>query len=84
MMVFPSMLVGAAEKAGMKVPPDTDKFDKTEFPHFAVFCTLQLARPIRVPGEHWGNAKIIVAVPDDQIMKLTLADFLARGLSYSQ
>lgn len=59
MMAFPSMLVEAAEKAGMEVPenPDGGDFQETH-PHFHVFCTLQLGRPINW-GEHWENAEII-------------------------
>jgi hypothetical protein len=83
MIAFPAMLVDAAERAGMKVPPDPDAFDKSEFPHFACFCTLQLCRPTQ-HGEHWENAKVIARVPDAEITKLSLEDFLARGLRYQQ
>ena len=82
MMAFPVMLVEAAEKAGIKVPPNPDKFDSTEFPHFAVYCNVQLCRRIRW-GEHWGNAEVIAAVPNDKIMTVTLTDLLDMGLEFS-
>jgi len=81
MMAFPSMLVGAAAKAGMKVPPDADDFDAAEFPHFAVFCNVQLCRPVRM-GEHWDNAKVIAAIPDEKIMQVTLMEMIALGLEW--
>ena len=81
-MAFPKMLRSAAEKAGMKVPPDTDHFDPKEFPHFQVYCNVQLCRPIRW-GEHWENAEIIAAIPKDKIMSVTLTDLLALGLEFS-
>ena len=58
MLAFPGMLVDAAEKAGMKVPQnaDEDSWSGNEYPHFYVFCKLQLGRIMR-PGEHWENAK---------------------------
>lgn len=48
------MLVSAAEKAGMKVPLEPDKFEeyKEEYPHFFCFCMLQLYRPVVYHGEH--------------------------------
>lgn len=84
MMAFPDMLVGAAEKAGMKVPPNPDDFDPKEYPHFQVFCNAQLCRRMSNMGEHWGNAKIIAAISDEDIFKVSLADLLEMGLSYAQ
>jgi hypothetical protein len=78
MIVFPRMLLGAAEKAGMKTPPDADNFNAQEFPHFAVYCAMQLCRPIRW-GEHWENAVVIAAIPDDKIMLVTHDDLAQLG-----
>ncbi len=83
MMVFPGMIAEAAEKANMKVPPDPNgEWDEKEYPHFNVFCNVQLCRRIRW-GEHWENAKIVAAIPDDKIDTVTLADLIAAGLEYS-
>ena len=84
MLVYPTMLVKSATDAGMKVPPDPDNFDANEFPHFEVFCQVQLNRPMNVLNEHWENAKIIAGISEDDIRKVRLADLLALGLSYSQ
>ena len=84
MIVFPSMLVGPAEKAGMKVPPNPQKFSHNKWPHFAVFCNIQLCRPMVDFSEHWDNAKIIAAIPNDKIKQITLMDLLALGIHYAQ
>lgn len=83
MLAFPSMLVGAAEKAGMAVPPDPDNFVDKQYPHFAVFCNTQLARPMSDPSEHWHNAEVIASVPEDEIMRVTLLNLVKRGLRYT-
>lgn len=77
------MLTAAAQLAGMKVPPDPDDFDPEKFPHFHVFCLLQLSRPVRVHGEHWNNAKVIADIPEDKLRTMTLGDFIEAGLEYS-
>lgn len=91
MIAFPSMLIGAAELANMKIPPNADDYHeggikqeklRQDFPHFYCFCVLQLGKPVRYHGEHWDNAKIIAAVPDDKIMTLKLEDFLDLGLNW--
>lgn len=79
MLAFSSMLVSAAKKAGMAVPPDPDEFDADSFPHFQVFCLVQLGRACR-PGEHWDNAKVIASIPD--IKSATLMDLITAGLEW--
>ena len=38
MIIFPGMIASAAEKAGMKVPPEPDgDWDAKEYPHFNIF-----------------------------------------------
>lgn len=83
MMVYPGMLTAAAEKAGMKVPPDPDgEWKAEEFPHFNIFCNVQLGRRIRW-GEHWENAKVVAAIPEDKLDTVTLMDLIEAGLEYS-
>ena len=86
MIAFPGMLVPAAERAGMKCPSDPYKFEeeKEACPHFFVFCILQLARPTVYHGEHWDNAKIIAAIPESELMEMTLGNFLSKGISWAQ
>jgi len=88
MLAFPSMIARAAEQAGMKTPNFDDinddwGFNPEEFPHFQVFCIAQLGRSMSDMGEHWGNAKVIAEIPDDEIRSVTLEDLLYRGLSWS-
>jgi hypothetical protein len=85
MIVFPGMLVKAAKKAGMKVPEDPDNdttWSAEDFPHFHVFCNVQLARPVSFHGEHWHNAEVVAAVKEEELKSLTLEDLIARGLHY--
>ena len=83
MMAYPGMLASAAEKAGMKVPPNPDgEWKVEEFPHFNIFCVVQLGRRIRW-GEHWENAKVVAAIPEDKLDTITLMDLIESGLEYS-
>lgn len=83
MLAFESLIVGAAEKAKMKVPP-TEQIDKqwdtSEYPHFKVFCTIQLGRAMSNFTQHWTNAKLIAEIPDDRIRLITLEDLEALGV----
>lgn len=83
MMTFPGMIAEAAQRAGMKTPPDPDdKWNPDEFPHFQIFCNIQLARPITW-GEHWHNAKVIAAIPENKLKTITLDDLIAKGLQFT-
>ena len=83
MIVFPRMLVPAAEAAGMSYPKDPDEFEseKDTFTHFYVFCLLQLARPLRA-GEHFDNAKVIAEISKEKILTMTLRDLIEAGFEY--
>jgi len=79
MFAFKGMIANAAEEAGMKVPADADgKWDPKEFPHFNVFCMVQLGCAM-YPGEHWNNAKVIASIPDDKIKTATVEDLIEAG-----
>ena len=79
MMAFATMLVPAASAAGMTVPDDPEDFNADEFPHFHVFCVLQLGKPMRTPGECWENAKVIAGIPGDLICHITVGGCVDRG-----
>lgn len=81
MIAFPSMLVGPAEKAGIKTPDlsSTDDWDTDEFPHFTVFCRAQLGRPMKMDGEQWRNARVIAAIPEERIRLVSLDDLINLG-----
>jgi hypothetical protein len=78
MLVFPSLIAQAAIDAGMKVPSDPDEYEVTQFPHWTVFCMCQLGRAMS-PGAHWENAKVVAAVPEDQILQVTFEQLEERG-----
>lgn len=82
MIAFPGMLVGACQEAGIKVPADPDLFDRDEFPHFFIFCAVQLGRRMARLNEHWDNAKVIAAIPESELKTITLEQMLAKGLEY--
>jgi len=82
MLVFASQLIHVARKAGMKVPvleKADEEFDGKEYPHFQVFCRVQLCRPIDwTDPEH--NAKVIADISDEAIKEITLEGLINRGL----
>lgn len=80
MLAFPMMLVDPAEKAGMRVPDNPDDFDETEYPHFFVFCQVQLGSPMPTPVAHWDNAKVVAELTEDEIKTTTFEDLIERGL----
>lgn len=86
MLVFESMIAKAAQEAGMKVPPD-ELLDEEkpenyteEYPHFHCFCVLQLGRAMTGPTEHWENAKVIAAIPEEQLKTMKVEDFAKAGV----
>jgi hypothetical protein len=82
MIAFPSMLCDAAENAGMAVPPDPENFDREEYPHFWIFCALQLARSTPYHGVHWDNAKVIAGLEVEKLKTMMLSDFEAAGFQF--
>lgn len=82
MIAFPSMLISAAQNAGMAYPKNPDKYSKNKYPHFFVFCHLQLGRRMQM-GEQFTNAEIIAKIPVEELKTMELTDFLAKGLIYS-
>lgn len=81
MMAFAGMLVDAAEKAGIKVPKDPENFEdqKNEYPHWFVFCVLQLGRSMPYSGVHYNNAKLIGSLSNDEIVKVSVENLLGMG-----
>ena len=75
-------LVEAAQAAGIKVPPNPEAFDADEFPHFHVFANLQLNRATSHGQEHFENAKVVAAVPQESIRAITLEQLEALGFKH--
>ena len=82
MVYDPSEIVEAAEKARMPVPPNPDRFDEEIFPHFHVFCVLQLGRTVNHINECYTNAKVIAQVPSEKIKEISLHELTKMGLSF--
>jgi hypothetical protein len=78
MIVFEGMLVPAAKEAGMKVPEDPNDFKDEDYPHFAVFCSLQLCREMdwNEPGH---NAKVLMEFTEEEIKTATLEEVMEKG-----
>jgi hypothetical protein len=85
MIAFATNLIEAARNADMAIPEDlNDHFpfcDRHLYPHFYLFCVLQLYRPVAYHGEHWDNAKVIAQIPRERLMAMTVQDFAEAGVS---
>jgi len=80
MIYFEEMLYNAAEEAGMKTPTK-EGWDKEEYPHFHVFCFMQLGESMPYSGCHWDNAKVIADLTDEEIKTITVDGLLDRGFA---
>lgn len=69
MIAFPEMLIGAAKSAGISCPPtdssgEFEYYEPRDYPHFTVFCIVQLGRSMSHWQAHFENAKIVSAIQD--------------------
>ncbi len=81
MLAFPGMIAPAAEEAGIKVPEDLEEYKAIEYPHWAVFCRVQLGAPMPHASAHWDNAKVVASIPDKEIMIISYQKLLDKGLA---
>lgn len=79
MIAFAVMLVTPAKAAGIKVPKDPDKYNSKKYPHWHVYISLQCGRRLPSPTSHWNNAKVIAAISDIAIRKITYGDVCELG-----
>lgn len=79
MISFPSLLTVHAQNAGMKTPYSVDDYDIHAYPHFYVYSCIQVGRPI-IGESHVRNAKIIAAVPQNKIEKITFKELRKLGV----
>lgn len=82
MIAYTGMLLPAAKKAGMRTPIDPDDFNAADFPHFNLFCVVQIGKAVRYHGEHWHNAEVIARLTKEEIDAITLEYLIEKGLSY--
>lgn len=52
MLAFPAMLVASARKAGMRTPDNPENFNGVDYPHFQVYCNVQLGSTMLRPDSH--------------------------------
>lgn len=83
MIAFATMLVPAAEKAGIDVPQNPDEWmeNMEKFPQWYAFCALQLGAPVPYHGVHWDNAKVIASIPASEILNKTGHEIIDLGFS---
>lgn len=70
----------------MKVPP-LEQLDRAgaagwareDYPHFHVFCIMTLGRPIKQPGGHYENAKVLAALTDEEVTTIDFNGLVAKG-----
>lgn len=74
------LLGNPALDAGMAVPEELMFFDKEDFPHWQVFLTIQVGRPMPNPDSHWKNAKIIAGLSVEHVKNITYEQLAELGL----
>ena len=75
-------LVVDSREAGISVPPDPFYFDPTEYPHFWLFCMVQMGRPFR-HAEPRHNAKVIATIQDKDLYTITMSELMDKGLWFA-
>lgn len=73
------MIAGAAREAGIKVPEDPGNYNRDQYPHWFIFCTMQLGASMPYPGVHFDNAKVIAEISDDELETITAQQLFDRG-----
>ena len=81
MICIPEMLAACAEKAGITLPKDIRNYDADKFPHWYVYKLMQSGAPMPYASAHWDNAKVIAAIPNDRIMKVTYDEVIEMGFA---
>lgn len=79
MLAFPSMLRPAAKAAGIKVPEDLEDYDKNKYPHWYIFCVMQLGASMPYPGVAFDNAKVVAEIEKDELETITAQQLFDRG-----
>lgn len=81
MIAFPELLKKPAERAGILTPDDATRFEEYAelYPHFFVFCRMQLGSPMPYPSVHYDNARIIAMFEEEDFLTLTDEDIINHG-----
>jgi len=85
MIAYAGMLLEPARQAKMKVPQESmiDERDlsplREHYPHFFVYCMLQLGQPMPYPTAHWENAKVVAGFSEADVRCMTPEQFVKAG-----
>lgn len=80
MIAFPSLLVEPARQAGISVPEDVDNYNPMEYKRWHLYMIVQLGASMPSPGSHWNNARVIAAIPEDELMTIAFGELVELGL----
>lgn len=72
----------ACRKAGLMVP-DSDAYEKNDFPHYHAFVTTQRARPHATRKAIYSNARLIALYGPERVVKVTLPELILAGFDVS-
>jgi len=89
MLAFPSMIVPAAEKAGIKLPDNPDDlegYNPEEYIHWHAFTLMQLGASMPYPSVHFDNAEVIAKISEEDLKNFTYQDLIDAGfqIGYSK
>lgn len=76
MIINSALLIDPALKAGIKVPDDITTYDPEEYPHWDIYCVVQLELN---SNSNFTNAKIIAKISEDKLKTLTWKELLKLG-----
>jgi len=80
MIAYPELLTGPAEDAGITVPENPREYNGDTYPHWDVFCKVQLGAPMPSWTAQWENAQVIGQIPEDKIRLVTYKQLEKLGL----
>lgn len=79
----PEALAKIAKEAGIKVPEDINDFELTaDYIHFVIFMTVQKGEEMPYPSAALENAKMIAAIPDEEITTVSIENLIDRGFKF--
>lgn len=74
--------VDACRRAGI-FTPQSDTYEKTDFPHYHVFVTMQRAQPHATRKVIFANARVIARFGPERVVKVTLPELILAGFDVS-
>lgn len=80
MIAFPDLLARIAQKNGINVPPHSQKYEPSEYPHWHVYLLMQLDAPMPSPTSAADNAALIARIPSEKIRRVTPKELRALGM----